>query len=176
MRYAGNPSRSCLRSPSPPALTARGPSEPPQRRRAAARPRPPPSPRSSPPPPSHGQGRAEPRRSEAEPRSLPAGRAPRARRRPSRGGTRRGGDGGGPASVPVPAPRPQAHARGGRHMAAAAISCPGGPRPAAKMGWGGVYPSIFTFFPDLKYMYRRLFVQPEQFCPSVTLQAFQAAV
>lgn len=25
-------------------------------------------------------------------------------------------------------------------------------------------------------MYRRLFVQPEQFCPSVTLQAFQAAV
>lgn len=28
MRYAGNPSRSCLRSPSPPALTAREPSEP----------------------------------------------------------------------------------------------------------------------------------------------------
>lgn len=108
----------------------------PQRRRAAARPRPPPSPRSSPPPPSHGQGRAEPRRSEAEPRSLPAGRAPRARRRPSRGGTRRGGDGGGPASVPVPAPRPQAHARGAGTWRRPPFRAQEGLVPRLK--WGGV--------------------------------------
>lgn len=121
-----------------------------------------------------GPGRAQAQRSRAP---KPPGR-PRAPGTPppEQGRDEAGRGRGRPCLCPGPGPLAPGACAGGRHMAAAAISCPGGPRPAAKMGWGRVYPSIFMLFPDLKCMYRRLFVQPERFWPSVTLQAFQAAV